>query len=137
MGDGDLRRAMEQKAKTLGIASRVIFTGIRSDVPDLMQAMDCFVFPSLYEGVPVTLIEAQASGLPCIISEGVPAECVKTNLVKRLPVSIGVNVWAETILEKKGLSRPNPRREIIEAGYDIEANAQWLLNFYLEKWKDA
>ena len=137
VGDGDLRVEIEQKAASLGIADHVVFTGIRSDVPDLMQAMDCFVFPSLYEGIPVTLIEAQAAGIPCIISDGVPAECAKTNLVQHIPLSAGVSNWTDAILKNKSKSRQDTRKEIIEAGYDIDANAQWLQNFYLEQWKDA
>ena len=137
VGDGDLRREMEQKAKSLGIANRVIFTGIRSDVPDLMQVMDCFAFPSLYEGIPVTLIEAQAAGLPCIISDGVPMECAKTNLVQCVPLSEGVNAWTEAILKNENTPRRDTKEEITAVGYDIRANAQWLQNFYLEQWKET
>ena len=137
VGDGDLRSEMEQKATSLGIANNVIFTGVRSDVPDLMQAMNCFVFPSLYEGIPVTLIEAQAAGLPCIISDGVPGECAKTNLVQQIPLSAGILAWTDAILKNKSKSRQDTKAKIAAAGYDIEANAQWLQNFYLEQWKDA
>jgi glycosyltransferase involved in cell wall biosynthesis len=130
VGDGDLRGEMEQKARTLGISDRVIFSGVRSDVPDLMQAMDCFVFPSLYEGLPVTLIEAQAAGLPCIVSDAVPAECAVTNLVKSLSLSAGASQWAEEILKTGTSHRPDTKEQMIRAGYDMEANAQWLQNFY-------
>jgi glycosyltransferase involved in cell wall biosynthesis len=133
VGDGDLRAEMEQKAASLGISSHVIFTGIRTDVPDLLQAMDCFVFPSLYEGVPVTMIEAQAAGLPCIVSTGVPEECDKTGLVKHVPLSASVAHWAEEILETQSNARRNTREQIIRAGYDIEANARWLQEFYLNQ----
>lgn len=136
VGDGDLRSEMEQKAISLGIANRVIFTGIRSDVPDLMQAMDCFAFPSLYEGIPVTLIEAQAAGLPCMISSGIPTECTKTDLVKYIPLSAGAEVWAEEVLNTRGIARQNTREQIVQEGYDIEANATWLQNYYLEQRKD-
>lgn len=137
VGDGNLRPEMEKKAADLGIANRVIFTGIRSDVPDLMQAMDCFAFPSIYEGIPVTLIEAQAAGMPCIISDGVPVECAKTNLLKQIPLSAGANTWAKEILSKRCCPRQNTRETIIKSGYDIEANAQWLQDFYIDQWKGA
>lgn len=137
VGDGDLRSEMEEKAVSLGISNSVIFTGVRSDVPDLLQAMDCFVFPSLYEGIPVTLIEAQAAGLPCIVSDGVPVECAKTDLVTHLPLSAGAAHWVGEILNTKGSSRQDTAESIIQSGYDIEANAQWLQNFYLERWKEA
>ena len=137
VGDGNLRTEIEQKAAALGIGDSVIFTGVRRDVPDLMQAMDGFVFPSLYEGLPVTLIEAQAAGLPCIVSDGVPAECDKTGLVKHIPLSAGFAYWAEEILKMSIRSHQDTRDQIIQAGYDIEANAHWLQIFYLEQWKDA
>ena len=135
VGDGNLRAAMEEKANNLGIRNRVVFAGIRNDVPELMQAMDCFAFPSLYEGVPVTLVEAQAAGLGCIVSDGVPKEGVKTDFVKFVPLSAGAEVWAEEILKNRGAFRPDTRDQMIRAGYDIEANARWLENFYLEQWK--
>ena len=137
VGDGDLRAEMEQKAAALGISSHVIFTGIRSDVPDLLQAMDCFVFPSLYEGIPVTMVEAQAAGLPCIVSDGVPVECDKTGLIKHIPLSASPAHWVEEILKTQSHARRNTSEQIIQAGYDIETNAQWLQNFYLEQWKEA
>lgn len=135
IGDGNLRSSIEAKAADLGITDRVIFTGVRSDVPDLMQAMDCFVFPSLYEGLPVTLIEAQAAGLPCIVSDGVPVECSKTNLVEHIPLGENAEAWAEKVLAKINLPHRDTKDEIIRAGYDIEANALWLQNYYLEQWK--
>ena len=69
VGGGEDMPKMQAKAKTLGIAEHVRFLGVRSDVAELMQAMDVFVFPSLYEGLPVTMVEAQAASLPCIISD--------------------------------------------------------------------
>ena len=137
VGDGDLRAKMEQKAEFLGITNHVIFTGIRSDIPDLLQAMDCFVFPSFYEGLGIVAVEAQAAGLPCIVSDGVPTECDKTNLVKHIPLSAGVVQWADEILKTHTISRRDTREEIIQAGYDITANAEWLQNFYLEQRKDV
>ena len=80
VGDGDLRSQIEQKVRDLGLSDKVIFTGVRSDVNDLMQGMDVFLFPSLYEGLPVTMVEAQASGLKCIISDKVPLECKMTKM---------------------------------------------------------
>ncbi len=77
-----------------------------SAVADLMQTMDVFVFPSLYEGLPVTMVEAQAAGLPCVISDKVPPECILTDgLVDILPLSAEPETWAAKILEKKNLPR--------------------------------
>lgn len=135
VGDGDLRSMAEEKAAALGIAESVIFTGVRSDVSELMQAMDCFVFPSLYEGFPVTLVEAQAAGLPCIVSEGIPAECTKTSLVQRIALSAPKAVWTERILSNVGKPRMDTHSEIVASGYDIATNVQWLQNYYLEQWE--
>lgn len=135
VGEGDLRGEMERKAQTLGMHDSVIFTGMRTDVPDLMQAMDCFVFPSLYEGIPVTMIEAQAAGLPCVISDAVPAECQKTTLVERIALTVGAAVWADHITKHRCDARPDTGSEIAGAGYDIVSNALWMQNYYLEQWK--
>ena len=135
VGDGDLREEMEKKASDLGLTDCVIFTGIRSDVPDLLQVMDRFVFPSLYEGLPVTLIEAQAAGLPCIVSDSVSAECAKTCLVDRVSLHEGPTVWAKHISGSANIDRLNTQEEIIRAGYDITSNARWLQNYYIEQWK--
>lgn len=135
VGDGDLRDAMEEKAMQLGIRDRVIFTGIRSDVVDLMQAMDVFVFPSVYEGLPVTLVEAQAAGLPCIVSENIPPECKITSLVEQIPLENSPEYWAEQILAHVCDMRGNTYAQIAAAGFDISENVRWLQNEYLTKWK--
>ena len=110
----------------------MIFTGIRSDVPDLMQAMDVFVFPSNYEGLPVTMVEAQASGLPCLISDKVPIECKMTALVQQLLLTDGAEVWAKNaIAAAKETVREDTSAQIKAAGFDIAENAKWLQNFYL------
>lgn len=133
VGDGQLRQTAEKQAHELGVADRVIFTGIRKDVPRLLQAMDVFVFPSLYEGLPVSLIEAQAAGLPCLISDRVPIECKKTDLVRQIPLDAGAEVWAEAALEAAGNPRTDTSDKIREAGFDIVRNARWLRDFYEKK----
>lgn len=136
VGDGQLRKAAEKQAYELGIADRVIFTGICGDVPRLLQAMDVFVFPSLYEGLPVSLIEAQAAGLPCLISDRVPIECKKTDPVRQISLSAGEESWAEVVLEASKMPRTDAAAQIREAGFDIVNNTQWLQNYYLEKWTE-
>lgn len=133
VGDGQLRKAAEKQANELGIADRVIFTGIRTDVPRLLQAMDVFVFPSVYEGLPVSLIEAQAAGLPCLISDRVPIECKKTDLVRQISLFAGEESWAEAVLEASRMPRTDAAAQIREAGFDIVSNARWLREFYEKK----
>lgn len=131
VGDGELRPAIEKKVQELGIKDRVIFTGVRDDVPALMQAMDVFLFPSHYEGLPVTLIEAQAAGLPCLVSDGVPLECKKTDLVYQLPLKEGPEHWANMVIDLSKKERRNTYLEIKNSGYDIKAQAEVLQNYYI------
>ena len=132
VGGGEDMPVIQAKAQALGIAGHVHFLGVRSDVADLMQAMDVFVFPSRYEGLPVTMVEAQAAGLPCLISDRVPPECILTDgLVDVLPLSAAPEVWAEEILKKRAFPRTDRRAEIAAHGFDISAEAGKLQEFYL------
>ena len=136
VGGGEDMPKIQAKAQTLGIEEHVRFLGIRSDVADLMQAMDVFVFPSLYEGLPVTMVEAQAAGLPCLISDKVPPECIITEgLVNILPLSANPEIWVEKILEKKNLPRTDHRAEIATHGFDITTEAVKLQEFYINAYE--
>lgn len=135
VGDGEGRNHIQDKVKKLGLEDKVIFTGVCNDVADLLSAMDVFVFPSLYEGVPVTMIEAQAAGLQCVISDGVPKECIITSgLVTTMKLSDMPCDWAKHIVERSQTKRENHLSEIQAAGYDIVTAAKELENFYLTKY---
>ena len=131
VGDGELRAENEHLAEELGIRDRVIFAGLRRDVERMLQAMDVFVFPSLYEGLPLSIIEAQAAGLPCLISDKVPIECKKTELVTQIPLDTSPAEWAEAVVSAAKTPRTNTLAQLREAGFDIRANAEWLQNYYL------
>lgn len=134
VGDGDRKKKIEDKVNKLGLGEKVIFTGVRSDVNELMQAMDVFVFPSLYEGLPVTLIEAQAAGLPCVISDYISEECIVTsNLVSIMKLSESATGWGEGILKKVEDGHRNIAEEIEKSGYDIKIAAKKLEKYYLNK----
>ena len=136
VGGGEDMPKIQAKAQALGIAEHVRFLGVRSDVADLMQAMDVFVFPSLYEGLPVTMVEAQASGLPCLISDKVPPECIITkDLVDIWALSADPEVWAEKILEKRDFPRTNRRAEIAAHSFDITTEAVKLQEFYINAYE--
>lgn len=137
VGEGELKASIKDKVRTLGLEDYVIFTGLRSDVNELLQAMDIFLFPSLYEGLPVSIIEAQAAGLPCLISDKVPIECKKTDLVYQLSLEDSVNTWADKIYELSYITRRDTYEEIKQSGFDIVENAKWLENFYIELYKKA
>ena len=133
VGDGVLRHDAEQQAEKLGIRDRVFFMGVRSDVDRLLQAMDVFLMPSLFEGLPVSIVEAQAAGLPCLISDKVPIECRKTDLVTQISLAASPAEWAEAVLSAAKMPRRDTLEQIRKAGFDIKANAEWLMEFYMER----
>ena len=136
VGGGGGMSQIREKEQKLGIAEHVHFLGVRSDVADLMQAMDIFVLPSLYEGLPVTMVEAQAAGLPCIISDKIPPECILTEgLVDVMPLSASPGAWAEKILAKRAIPRTDRRAEIAVHGFDITTEAVKLQEFYLKAYE--
>lgn len=136
VGDGELRKDVENKILQLKLKDRVILTGVRSDVSDLLQAMDVFIFPSLYEGLPVTIVEAQAAGLPCLISDKVPIECKKTDLVHQIPLEKNTMYWANKAIEVSKMERKNMSKEIQMSGFDIGENAKKLAGYYMNKVKE-
>ena len=136
VGDGDLRPQIEKKAKDLGLSEHIIFTGVRSDVADLMQAMDVFVLPSLYEGLPVTMVEAQAAGLPCVISDKVPTDCILSDLVTQIPLTASTTHWSETIVNSITL-RTDTFDVLCAAGFDIGINSKKLEVFYLDAYHES
>lgn len=123
VGGGQLESAIKQKASELGISDKIIFTGVRSDVPALLSAMDVFVFPSLYEGMPNTVIEAQATGLPCLIADTITREADITGLVHYLPLG-DAGTWAHLVAELPQVKRETPMQKFKENGYDIETVAK-------------
>lgn len=135
IGDGPLRSSMEALAKELGISDHVLFTGVREDVNRLVQAMDLLIFPSIFEGLPVTLVEAQTAGLPCVISDHIPRESILIeNLVTVMSLEASEADWAQHCLSRTDELRYDRSQEITEKGYDIRATAKWLEEFYLEKY---
>lgn len=135
VGGGEGMSKMQEKAQELGIAEHVRFLGVRSDVADLMQAMDVFVFPSLYEGLGIALIEAQAAGLPCVVSDTIPHEAYLTDLVDSESLSAPAEKWAEKILAKRAIPRTDRRAEIAAHGFDITTEAVKLQEFYLKAYE--
>lgn len=128
VGDGDLRSSIEAKIKELQIEERVILTGSRGDVAEIMSAMDVFVFPSLYEGLPVTVVEAQAAGLHCLISSCITEDVDISELVERLPIT-NTAVWVERMVHLNA-ERVDVTQEIREAGFDIRDSVRKITEFY-------
>lgn len=139
IGDGNLKKEIEEKISALGLKDAVILTGNVPDVYNYTQAMDVFLFPSHYEGLPLVLIEAQAAGLKCFSSAGAVTEEVNlTGLVEYIPLSKPVEDWADRILKYAvGYKRKDTYEEIVKSGYDAETAVKWLQNFYLQKYRNV
>ncbi len=134
VGDGLLLDAVRGQVKVAALEDHVLFLGLRDDVPGLMQALDLFMLPSLYEGLPLVLVEAQAAGLPCLASSSITDEVRLTGLLEFLDLAEGPEVWAARALELADqVSRCSDIRLIEEAGYDIRTAARLLGDFYLDR----
>ena len=133
-GDGPLRTDMEKLAEKLGLDDDVRFIGVEERVHDLLKTLDVFVMPSLYEGLPVTLVEAQASGVPCVISDGITEEAdAGLGLVSRLSLKEPPEQWASAILRAAETPVPDKARikeTLGRLGYDAGENAGAIMKLY-------
>ncbi|OUO46568.1 hypothetical protein B5F79_06500 [Olsenella sp. An285] len=130
-GIGELQQAARQKAEELGLAEAVRFLDFRSDVACLLQGMDVFVMPSLYEGFPVTAVEAQATGLPCVFSDTITREAKILNAVEYLPLDAPLQQWTDAILRLVGTTQRDAcYQELARKGYDVKTMAERLLHIY-------
>lgn len=139
VGAGELESEVRQVAEGLGLTpSQFLMLGARSDVPELLQALDCLVMPSRYEGLPMTLVEAQASGLPCVVSDTISRECDLTGDVTFLSLKDPVKHWADVILQR--LQEPRDRtqgaRKVREAGFDAADAFPKLEQLILDKLRE-
>lgn len=132
VGDGDLRPQIESVIAEKHLEKAVVLTGVQSNTWDYYQAMDVFLMPSLYEGLPVSMVEAQTAGLPCCVSTGVPRESGITDLVQFRSLNDSAEQWANWVLGCANSPRKMMTEEICQAGYDITETSQWLQNYYLE-----
>lgn len=133
VGDGYLKEKIENKVKKLGLGDSVRFLGVREDIPELMQAMDLFLFPSKFEGLAVVMVEAQAAGLNVITSTGVTKESDITNNVEFIDLNKGSQHWANIVLSSD-FKKKDSIKQIINKGYDSSNNVKWLSKFYIEKY---
>lgn len=132
VGVGHLKSKIMSKIRDLNLTNNVIFTGNRNDVPALLSAMDLFLFPSLFEGLGIVLIEAQANGLPCLVSTTVPKEVEITNLVTYENLDEHPADWAKKALDIIDETNRNldTSQQVKNAGYDINASAKKLEEYY-------
>lgn len=137
VGTGELEPEYRKLIETEGLQQRIVMTGVRSDIPHLLMAADAFLFPSLWEGLPVSVIEAQSTGLPCVISDAISKEVKVSNLVEWHSLKETPIVWAKRCLalaEKYRYNRYSPVENIRNAGYDIDYSVKWLSDFYVSKY---
>ena len=134
VGDGEEQRRLKEKAEQLGIEKEVFFLGNRLDTDWLYSAMDLFLFPSLYEGLGIVLVEAQAAGLPCVVSNTVPPEAKVSEFYETLDLSVKPDVWAQKCLdiwqETSDRNRTEGYEKIKASGYDIQSVVQTMTDIY-------
>ena len=119
------------QVKEKGLTKNVIFAGTRSDVPQILSAMDVFLFPSFMEGMSLSMLEAQCAGLPCLVSDSIPKEISVTDLITYYSLNRSAEDWANLLLKLPEVNRDVYYKKVAEAGYDIKQNAEWLQSYYL------
>lgn len=130
-GVGGLKNDIQDKIKKLDLEEKVIFTGLISDVNRLLNAMDVFVLPSLYEGLGIVAIESQASGLPTFCSKSLPEDIFVTELSIKFDLDAEIKHTAQQIINYENYKTKNTTKKIIESGYDILTESKKLEDFYL------
>lgn len=131
VGQGELQQEVRCLCETFELGESVRFLGVRDDVARLMQAFDLLLLPSLYEGFPVVGVEAQAAGLPCLMSDRIDRGASLAGQVGFLPLEADDSLWAQAAQEFAHLPRRNTTGELVEKGFDITRQATFLENFYL------
>lgn len=131
VGDGSLKKEIEQKVNRLNLSNNVIFIGTKSNVCDYYQAMDVFILPSFHEGLGLVAIEAQCSDLPCFISTFVPNKTMICNATK-ISLNKSAKQWSEKILKYKNFVRKDESERIKEKGFDIKIIANQIQGIYFQ-----
>jgi glycosyltransferase involved in cell wall biosynthesis len=132
VGDGRLMPEIKDRIERWKLSKDVLFLGRRTDIPRLMQAMDLFLLPSLFEGLPVVGVEAQAAGLPCVMADTITQETDITRAMTFLSLAEPPEAWADEILKVSGgFRRQDSSGAVAAAGFDIVTEARRLQEFYL------
>ncbi len=135
LGDGPHRQEIEEKATELRIKEKVIFAGNQNPVAPYYQAMDVFLFPSRFEGMPGTVVEAQAAGLPCLIADTITTQVKVTELVAFLSLAQDAKLWAEQLsrmmTERKAQKNSETEIDFSKTNYDVNYQVKQYEQFYL------
>lgn len=133
VGTGTLQKEIQEKVGSMGLSDKVLFLGERNDIPDILCSMDCFLMPSLYEGLPFVLVEAQTSGLPCIVSNTINKDAKILPDFYFLDLKDNVEIWSEAIREAiTERKRIEALKDVRGAGYDILSTVKYLESVYSE-----
>lgn len=134
VGDGPLKKDIEKKVKALGIDKNIYFLGLREDINKILSNCDLFIFPSIYEGLGLVILEAQGSGLPCLVSEAIQQEAnLGLGLLKKINLEEGAQIWAEealNLIEKKNNNKEIIKKAFEDNGYKLEDIIDTLLKVY-------
>lgn len=130
-GIGELQEETKQLVQEKGLEDRVSFLGMRRDIPDVLQAMDVMVMPSLFEGLPFVLVEAQAAGVPCVVSNTVSKEAKLTDILEYVSLDSPIGEWAEKILAYRSYAKVSKRGQLEVKGFSKEKFKEDVIN-YLE-----
>lgn len=130
LGEGKLMDGVKRQVERLGISDHVLFLGNRRDVWKYYQAFDYIIFPSRYEGMPGTIVEAQVAGVKCLISDRISDDTIYTDLVKQKDIDLDPEKWAREVLDDLNYERRDYYDNAVEAGFDVVGQTQKMLNFY-------
>ena len=132
-GGGELQDEIRGMTESMGLADSVLFLNMRGDLERIYQAMDVFVLPSRYEGLPVVAVEAQAAGLPCVLSDRVTEEVLLTPQTQMLSLEAGYEQWADAILKCEGKEKIDSVELLRSRGFDIHVEAKKMERFYTDR----
>lgn len=136
VGEGEERIFLEKKVKDLCLEDSVLFLGSRSDINELLLAMDIFVFPSLYEGLGISVLEAQAASLMCFCSENVPKDADISGNIKYISLDLSAKEWADIILMNDSTETIRKQNIVLSKEYDIKEKCNQLSNLYFSSLKE-
>lgn len=132
VGDGADRAMLEQRVAALNLSEHVRFTGNVRNVPDYLNTMDVFAFPSLYEGMPLSIIEVQTNGLPCVISNRVPKDVFLTDLIHPLPLE-NKSVWVDAVCTAERNEPQSYFAQMRQSGFDVANAVGQIYKVYAKK----
>lgn len=131
VGSGDLIKNIKTKVSTLGLNDAVFFVGQQQNVNEWLSAFDVYLMPSLWEGLPVSVVEAQCAGLPCVISDVIDKDVDITGRVSYMPLDASAKQWSEAINNIAGTNRYEMGEIVSKSEYEIMVTTKWISEFYL------